>query len=146
MIQRIYIPSLGICNEKTPSTWKSDFDFIVIWPVTMDLSHITQDTPAMMPPHGMTSNFETPHSTSGGIYATLILSIVISTVFVWTRLYTRYFVIKLYGWEDCTLSPSFLCDHAWTELFEDTSLVAWVRLPILSQPSCSLLQLKRFIL
>lgn len=103
---------------------------IAIRPNKMDHSIVTPDTPAMRPPNGVIPNFDHPHGIISEIYATLILSMMISTVFVWTRLYTRYFIIKAHGWEDCMfqLSLSFF-GHSRTELTEDTSFIAWVRLP-----------------
>lgn len=65
---------------------------------------IPPDTPAMNPPHGVISDFEHPHAMMSEVYTTLVLSIVVSTIIVLIRLYTKYFVIKAHGWEDCTFN------------------------------------------
>lgn len=69
----------------------------------MDPYKISLNTPALKPPDGVISNFDHPDNKNSEIYATLILSVIVSTLMVWTRLYTKYFIIKAHGWEDCTL-------------------------------------------
>lgn len=88
-------------NERVLSAWKFHSDSIAVRSYNMDLTKIPLDTPAMKPPNGVTPNFEHPRGMGSEVYTTLFLSIVISTVFVWTRLYTKHFIIKTHGWEDC---------------------------------------------
>ena len=80
----------------------------------MDLTTIPPDTPAMKPPNGVIANFEHPRGMSSEVYTTLVLSIVASTVFVWTRLYTRYFIIKTHGWEDCMFDANSSLRPIWS--------------------------------
>lgn len=71
----------------------------------MDLSTLPRDTPALQPPPGITSNFDNPYNIKPEINAALGVCLGVSTVLVWLRLYTRFFIIKCHGWEDCKLLP-----------------------------------------
>lgn len=57
--------------------------------------------PALPPPPGQSSNFADPDS-QGHVYtgvATAIIAVMI--VLVTTRQYTKYFIIRELGWDDC---------------------------------------------
>ncbi len=58
--------------------------------------------PTIRPPPGVTPNFINPpidHYSAWIVAATLALTL--STIFVLIRVYTRFFIIKIHGWEDC---------------------------------------------
>lgn len=67
----------------------------------MDIDALPLNTPALKPPPGVVPDFDNPSGIQGEIHALLIVCAVISTIFVWLRLYTRYFIIKSHGWDDC---------------------------------------------
>lgn len=59
--------------------------------------------PALPPPVGIKSNFTSPESES---YVTIIscAAIVgIMIVLVFVRMYTKVYILKSVGWDDCTL-------------------------------------------
>ena len=55
---------------------------------------------ALPPPPGITPNFVNPYSAQTAIIAVLVACLVITTVLVASRLYTKLCVIKELGWED----------------------------------------------
>lgn len=62
-----------------------------------DLTNI----PGMLPPPGVIPNFDNPFS-RGGIYIAAATTIVVAMVmFVTCRLYTKYFIVRKLGWDDC---------------------------------------------
>lgn len=69
-------------------------------------SSILDETPAMLPPAGQTSNFINPPD----IYMISIVSstigLALTFVFVGIRLYTKYFLLKKLYWEDCEYSTA----------------------------------------
>ena len=77
----------------------------------MDIAALPLDTPALKPPPGVIPNFDNPAGVQGEIFATLIVCLVVSTIFVWSRLYTRYFIIKSQGWDDCNVFAVSLLAH-----------------------------------
>ena len=55
---------------------------------------------------GRTIDHTDPHATltlQPYAYACWIISVIISTVLVWGRMYTKVFVLKSVGYEDCKL-------------------------------------------
>ena len=58
-------------------------------------------TPALQPPPGVLPNFNDPYNTDSTINGTLGICIAISSIFVLLRLYTKLYIIRKYGWEDC---------------------------------------------
>ena len=66
---------------------------------------ITPETPALPPPPGVTSNFSNPasHDTATIIMHTLCL--ILTTLFVVMRIYTRYFISHWLSVDDCVLIP-----------------------------------------
>ena len=77
----------------------------------MDIDALPLDTPALKPPPGVTPNFDNPSGIQGEIHAILIFCAVISTIFVWLRLYTRYFINNSHGWDDCTVFVTSMQSH-----------------------------------
>ena len=61
------------------------------------------DVPGMPPPAGVVPNLENPYS-RGNTYtavATTITALMIA--FVLCRMYTKYFIVRKVGWDDCEL-------------------------------------------
>ena len=78
-------------------------------PAGIDMDALPRDTPALKPPLGVAPNFEHPSGVHRLYLAILILCLVVCTIFVWMRLYTRKFLNKSVRWDDCTLLNVF-CD------------------------------------
>ena len=59
-------------------------------------------SPAMKPPPGVTPNLEHPsvHFLSVRLL-TMTMCLAFTTLFVMMRMYTKLFVVKGHGWEDC---------------------------------------------
>ena len=59
-------------------------------------------TPALMPPAGMVSNFINPPDTLEAVTnATMAVCFTLTTIFVFVRLLTKYCVDRVFQWEDC---------------------------------------------
>ena len=58
-------------------------------------------TPALNPPPGIKSNLEDPHNIDPIIKFTFGICLGIGSLFALLRFYTRLFIIKAHGWEDC---------------------------------------------
>jgi hypothetical protein len=58
--------------------------------------------PAATPPHGIIPNFIDPPSIGYRQTTTNIVVLVIMIVVVALRLYTRIFIVKSFGYDDCT--------------------------------------------
>lgn len=57
--------------------------------------------PAATPPNGTTSNFVNPPSVGNRQTITNIITLIIMIVVVLLRLYTRIFIVKSVGYDDC---------------------------------------------
>ena len=59
-------------------------------------------SPAMKPPPGVTPNLEDPpiHLLKERLL-TMTMCLTFTVLFVMMRMYTKLFVIKSHGWEDC---------------------------------------------
>ena len=63
--------------------------------------------PLQPPPPGVTSNFENPDMTRyNTVVATVSTTLTIALMFVLTRLYTRIFMIRHFGWDDGETVPA----------------------------------------
>lgn len=62
------------------------------------------DTPVRSPPEGVTSNLINPSSIAGHATACNIVCAVVVIILVVLRMYTRIFVVKSVGCDDCMLS------------------------------------------
>ena len=58
--------------------------------------------PALAPPPGVTPNFRDPYSLAAPLRAVYTLAVVLTTLTTFVRLYTKFFIMKVGGWEDCT--------------------------------------------
>ena len=59
------------------------------------------ETPALMPPPGVTSNFVNPTSLGPVTNALLGVSLALTAVFIALRMVTKHLVNGRYEWEDC---------------------------------------------
>ncbi len=59
--------------------------------------------PGLLPPPGVISNFSNPYSDEDAIILTLGLCLSASTLLVGTRMYTKVFISRFTGWEDCNI-------------------------------------------
>ena len=57
----------------------------------------------LSPPPGVTPNFIDPYSIIKAVHPAVVMTVVFTTVTTWLRLYTRFYIIKAHGWEDCEL-------------------------------------------
>ena len=55
------------------------------------------------PPPGVAPDFNNP--TLGYVVASVAICLTITTLVVWIRMYTVFFVIKSHGWADCKSLP-----------------------------------------
>lgn len=78
----------------------------------MDSSVDYWQVPAATAPNGTTSNLINPPSIGYRQTATNIVVLVIMIVIVMLRLYTRAFIVKSIGYDDCKSWPSSLFLHA----------------------------------
>ena len=74
----------------------------------MDLSH----TPAGRPPPGVHPNFVDPESLRDSVIAINVLFLVLATLAVVMRLYTKQMIARAIGWDDCTCLEPGLDGHA----------------------------------
>lgn len=58
------------------------------------------------PPPGVTPNFVNPENHTAQGHAVFIMCLVLSTIFVVLRTYTRFILLKSHGWEDCECLPT----------------------------------------
>lgn len=57
--------------------------------------------PAMAAPAGAHHNFVNPESLNDWFILTIVLCLVVSTLAVSARVYTKLWIMKKIGWEDC---------------------------------------------
>lgn len=60
-----------------------------------------QRVPAIDPPPGVIPNFVNPESRMQGLIVTAICFTVIAGICVCLRMYTRMFLTRSVGWDDC---------------------------------------------
>lgn len=58
--------------------------------------------PALSPPPGVESNFENPQSRSSLTVIPSAAIVGITIILVFTRMYTKVYILKSVGWDDCT--------------------------------------------
>ncbi len=57
----------------------------------------------LQPPPGVTPNFVDPYSIMSAALAVTIVFLVLTSATTAIRLYTKFYLIKTHGWEDCEL-------------------------------------------
>ncbi len=60
-----------------------------------------QRVPAFDPPPGVAPNFNNPESRMQGLVVTAVCFTVIAGICVCLRMYTRIFLTRSVGWDDC---------------------------------------------
>ena len=70
----------------------------------MDVSMITPDTPAMKPPEGLLPNFVDPPTQDRSNIILHTICLILVTIFLGIRLYTRHFISHWLSWDDCKLA------------------------------------------
>ena len=55
------------------------------------------------PPPGVVPNFVNPDSIADTIRAVAVFLAVLTTLSTAIRFYTKFFIVKAHGWEDCML-------------------------------------------
>lgn len=73
------------------------------------------------PPPGTTPNFVNPESRHRQTVAALGVCLTFTTFFVWTRLYSVFFIIRSHGWADYCSFISWLGFVAYTSLLFDVN-------------------------
>lgn len=76
--------------------------------VAAAMEYYLNTTPGIPPPPGVTSNFVNPESCAHIPRIVIAISIPIMTICVLMRLYTRLFVTRTFGIDDCKCQP---CDR-----------------------------------
>jgi hypothetical protein len=66
------------------------------------------NVPAATPPNGTIPNFINPPSIGHRQTKTNIVVLVIMIIVVFLRLYTRIFIVKSFGYDDCTYKSIYL--------------------------------------
>ena len=59
----------------------------------------------LQPPPGITPNFVNPRSIEGTIAALVVVCVVTTTISTLLRMYTRVFIAKNHGMDDCKSGP-----------------------------------------
>lgn len=77
-----------------------------MFPLTMTKSLIPTPAQGAMlgglpPPPGVVPNFVNPNSIANTIRAVAVSLAVLTTFSIAIRLYTKIFIVKAHGWEDC---------------------------------------------
>ena len=57
--------------------------------------------PAGVPPAGVTPNFNSPHNQAKPLYVVASLTLCFATLAVVIRIYTKHFLLRSTGYEDC---------------------------------------------
>ena len=57
------------------------------------------------PPPGVVPNFIDPYSLRGIIIAITAVEMTVTTTVTALRMYTKLFILKSHGWEDCMYPP-----------------------------------------
>lgn len=69
------------------------------------------------PPPGVVPNFVDPFSIANTLRGVGVFCVVLTTFTTAIRLYTKFYIIKVHGWEDCTWHSIFSCfDYLETSL------------------------------
>lgn len=63
--------------------------------------------PGMPPPAGVTPNFDNPYGRGETFTAVATTIIVVMIIFVINRVYTKYFILRNLGWDDCESTKLF---------------------------------------
>lgn len=78
--------------------------------VLRDSAMNIEDIPALAPPAGVNSNFDDPVTMLPAVYGVAITSIILMTIAVGVRIYTKAFVSKQMRTEDCKTTFRYVED------------------------------------
>ena len=56
---------------------------------------------ALAPPSGVTPNFIDPYSIQNSLIAWSVVCLTLTSLTTAIRLYTKLYIVKAHGWEDC---------------------------------------------
>jgi hypothetical protein len=76
--------------------------------IPSSLLPIILDSPAASTPDGEAPNFIDPPNLHVQIYVTLVLCLVLTTVTLAARIYTKAYIIRSLDWDDCTNTMGLL--------------------------------------
>lgn len=71
--------------------------------------------PALQPPAGLQSNFDDPQSRISLTVIPCAAIVGLMIIFVFMRMYTKVYILKSVGWDDCTLG-SVSATLQWTNI------------------------------
>lgn len=55
----------------------------------------------LAPPADVPPNFNNPYSIANSLIAAVALCLILTTLSLAIRLYTKLYIIKIHGWDDC---------------------------------------------
>ena len=84
--------------------------------------------PAGTPPAGIQPNFDQPANLNTVIYITNTITLILATLAVFIRIYTRHFLLRSMGYDDCEFRYCRRFLLKYSDTFKDTSVLAWVDL------------------
>jgi len=73
-----------------------------------DPSTILASVPGLAPPPGVVPNFVNPYSLESIQIVSAVLCLALALLSTLLRMYTKLFIIKTHGWEDCKLLSAWL--------------------------------------
>ena len=76
-------------------------------PTPAEIQAAILEGPAMDPPAGLVSNFVNPENLYTSIAGAQIACYTIATVAVALRVYTKAFITREFGWDDCELRSAY---------------------------------------
>ena len=85
--------------------------------------------PAGTPPADTKPNFDDPASLDTIIYITKTITLTLTTLAVFIRIYTRRFLLRSVGYDDCMLLYPCWFELKHSNALKDTCIIAWVDLP-----------------
>ena len=80
--------------------------------------------PADTPPPDVVPGFDNPPNLDYLVHLTLILCIILTSLAVFIRMYTRHVLLRSLGYDDCECHP--LAGLCCSDTLVDTSVVSWV--------------------
>ena len=83
-------------------------------------------SPALKPPLGVLPNFHNPPSQRTANVVCQTLCLIISTLCVSIRMYTKFFIIRSHGCEDCELYLFCALSRSNADYRTDCCCIAWV--------------------
>lgn len=92
-------------------------------------STLLDHLPALPPPPGVIPNFVNPYSEAQSGIIENVICIILTTTIVWVKMYTKVFVMRDSGWEDCRCPALPFAEIGCTMddlTLTDTMLASWV--------------------